>query len=363
MAKIRSTVITCDELVTLLNALHETDAQLTIGAPLWDLDLLRYDPRHGAVVEGVRQNTFEVKSKERRPPDERLARDAPTWADVRDALILSGLLGFPNAPEVAETIALECRIAGEARNPHPLAIGIDTNLLYLGVPHLPLLTRALERNPTVRLAFSAAVMAELDHAIGPKYKGGEIADLAATAIDPEVAEGFLGRSFRRGRKAKAAAALAQGAIKDGRALTVPAEGLGHDSEANDIVIAQSYGAWRRATTADVLFLTADNDMQQHALLAGLKVLHLQMPAARRIPTGPVEERTLAGLIHALAIAFGCVRVAGRAMRIWGDWSGKSPEDWVRKSLRLDYAGTPMMATFVRDIAAARAIEAIGRGAG
>ncbi|HVL48930.1 MAG TPA: hypothetical protein VM889_10270 [Candidatus Thermoplasmatota archaeon] len=349
-------VVASHEFVALLNALHDRRERLVVRYPYFNLALFEYDPRSGAITHGVSEEALDAAREKYTPAKPKLADDQPAWSDLRDAMLSAGLLRYANHDEAAATLEREAANAANPSNPNPTFLAFDTNALYNRLPDrglpLDLLTG---RMGSFRYVVSEGVLAELDRAIADKYSEADVTSLAAKLHEGRSASWLRGRSFKKGRRAKLGYDAVEAFTKHTRAMRASCEPLATDKETNDRLIAQSYGAFRRAHHADLLLLTSDGDMTRHAQAAGVKSLHLQLPRETAIPQGFVDERTLARFVHDLAVAFGVVHLSGLNARLWGDWSAKTPAHGAAEMLRVDHGGGPVMETFARDVEASRAI--------
>lgn len=356
-----STIARADELQILLNILADSGGPLTVSYPFYNLPILTYDPRKGAVVSSVSEDDFLAAASRHAPKTARLEQDLPQWGDVRDALLSAGILPYANEGAASERLAKALDRAGDAHNPNPTFLAFDTNTLYHRLP-----TRGLGRvvsgdTAPFQLAVSEAVVAELDAAVANKYTEVDITSLRSKVAENRSAAALLGRPYKQGRRAKMALTDVRLIEKQRRALRCRADATSADKEKNDRVIAASYRQLRDTARADVIFLTADHDMQEHALAAGLTPLVLQLPRTRPIPTGPMDERDFCRLIHELAIAWGALRFVGADAWAWGIWSGKEPHHWDTDALQLDHGDGDIMRRFRADHHASSQIEAIARG--
>jgi hypothetical protein len=354
-------ILDARDFVLLCNTLYEARVPLTVRAPLVGVPLFTYDARRASVVRGIGREAF-LQARDRcLPYREALARDAPGWGDVRDALVGNGALPLGNASDFELALAREMANAAAPANPNPTHIGFDTNVLYLRLLSGPAGARLFPpAAPGIRYLLSDAVVSELDSAIGPKFSPADAADLKNRAAGGESVAGFVGRARRKGRRAKGALADAQYLLKELKALRWPADGLAADGETNDRVIAQSYARFRE-TRGDVVLVTGDHDMQQHALSAGLKVIFLQVPWPDSVPTGAMDERVLGGLVHDLAVAFGCLHLDGLGATVWGDWSGKTPGQWLSRAVRIEEFPSRALQRSLADLAQVRYVEEALRG--
>lgn len=347
-------IVTASEIQVLLNALSDRGERLIVEYPFYGVPLFAYDPRKGAVVTAVKDTEFDDARIKRLPGPKRLQDDLPTWSDIRDALLTSGVIPYANSAEVAETLKREGENARNASNPNPTFLAFDTNTLYHRVPSRSL-PRLIARGG-FQFAVSDAVQGELDAAMDQKYGDQDIQALRAKLAENRRVGELTNRPVKKGRRAKLALSDIRRLEKLHRSVRCPADPLTNDKEKNDRTIAKSYADLAHSARADLLLLTSDDAMKDHALTARVKALFLQIPPPAPIPLGPMDERMLCRLIHDLAVSFGALRFAGLATTAWGDWSGKRPEESESESLRLDHPAQGVLATVRQDVETARRLE-------
>jgi len=353
------------DLQVVLNAFAEEGRDVVLHYPFYDLDILRYDPSKGEVVSSIDARELGEERARRAPKPDFLRRDLPGWDDVRAALVSSGATEFANAADVRADLARAVENAKDPRNPRPVYLGFDTNVFYhrilrRNLPHevLPPGNAALQR------VASEGVREELETAFAVKYTERDVETLGATLADHRRVRALQNRSIRKGRLAKAGHTDLARMRKDSRVVSAPCPPLPAEAERHDKAIAASYGDFVNANPGELLLLTADQGMAHHALAAGVRPVVLDLPRLDTVPRGFLDERDFCRFVHDLAISFAHLQLGGTEIRLWGEWSGKRPEEWDSETvlLELPTAGK-LPGTIERDLTAAKKIEAAFRGSG
>jgi len=118
-----------ENLQILLNLLHEDARRLRVEYPFYDLELLSYDPRRGRLRSFVTPDALADASNQHRPSDPDLADELPSWQDVQNACLCSGIVDYDNHEEARQAFEEAWEAA---RRPHgmPTYIAFDTNVFY-----------------------------------------------------------------------------------------------------------------------------------------------------------------------------------------------------------------------------------------
>lgn len=356
MAGDRETVdVRAEDLQIVLNLLAEDHTRLKVRYPFYDLQLLRYDANRGALKDAASKDTFDAARDKHVPEDEFLDRDMPVWRDLGDACLSAGILSYENQQEVRDDLEEVWEQASHPRG-QPVFLGFDTNVFYDRVASRRLPHDFLDdRFYQVPCVVSHGVREELDRQANEKYRGDTIDTLRRTVAAGKLAGALSNRPIKKARKANAALGDVNYLTRHLRAPEADAEEL-PGGEDNDRVIAKSYQRFSRDRHARIVLLTADHGMQTNAQNARLETVFLETPSFSGLDTGSLDERKLCYLVHDLAVRFQLLELEGINFRLWGDWSGKTPDDWMQDVVRIEHTGSNFAERFERDLAAARAVE-------
>ena len=99
------------------------------------------------------------------------------------------------------------------------------------------------------------------------------------------------------------------------------------------MIAKSYSNFEKERNAEILLLSADDDMAYHAKNAGLLVETLIIPH-KVANLDKIEPRRLVNLIYDIALTFGAVSLQGVGITVLGEWKGKGFDAYSNEYLKL-----------------------------
>ena len=327
------------ELQVLTNCIYDGDTRYVhVTYPFYDLELFTLDMKKPELTHIVRAKDFDGARLSRKPIDRSVSADElPSYNDLRNCLLSSGFLDYKNEGEIAKTLA---DLRDEARDPNkrprPVFVALDTNILYNKFlsRHLPMRDGMSDRtvdSEDFRYVLSEVVQQEIDNRITHKYTREEIGALSALFAHKELLNEFRNASGRRGRVAKQAFGEMNFVMTELRALRIKGRSTG-DRERNDIAIAQSYKEWARGGDYDVLLLTADEDMINHARMSELMTLQMELPFD--VPEhGRIDPWAVTDLLYDLAVTFGAVSLENEGVTLLGEWGGKTSGDYARENLK------------------------------
>lgn len=231
----------------------------------------------------------------------------------------------------------------------PTYIAFDTNVFYNRVA-----TRRIpgdflgEHAHRVPFVVSEAVREELDRSANEKYTSKEVDALRRVLSVEGLVNALRNRSDKRARIANDALGEVNYLTTRLKAAETPAQEL-PGGEENDRVIAQSYRDWGQERYGRIVLVTSDSGMQVNASNKGLETIFLETPRMNDPPSGDLDERLLCHLIHDLAVRFQFLRIRGTGLTIWGDWSGKRPEEWMEDVVRIEHTGSQAGSRFEEDL--------------
>jgi len=332
-------VLSRHELQILTNSIYRSDTRyLHVRYPLYETELFTLDIYKPELTKIVRPNDLDWARSQRKPLDRSVSADElPTFNDLKNCLLSSGFLEYKNERDVTRQLAdLRDEVRDPNKRPRPIFVALDTNVLYERFlsRHLPLKDaesgRIVEAQD-FRYALSEIVQLEIDARITHKYSREEIQGLTSALGHGDLVKEFSNGSGRRERLAKLAYNEINYVLTELKALRVrgnPTKG----KEENDIEIAQSYRNWARNGQYDVLLITADEDMVNHARASELMPLQLEFPYD--VPEhGRLDPWKASDLIYDLALVFGVIGLDGEIL-VFGEWAGKSSADYQHENVKV-----------------------------
>lgn len=349
------------ELQILANCIHAGDTRYVhTSYPFYGLDLFTLDIKRPELKDIVSAKAFDSERLARRPSDRSVSADElPTYNDLRTCLLTSGFLRYRNHDEAARRLY---GLREEAKDPNkrarPVFVGVDTNILYYRFLSRTMPMRDPDTGRTVeagdfRYVLSDVVRVEVDSRITHKYSRVEIDALGTLFERKELLREFRNASGRRERAAKLAFNEMAYLMAELRALRVRGTPV-RDKEMNDIGIARSYGEWASEEDHDVLLLTADEDMMNHARTSELMALQLEYP--HEVPRhGRLDPWAVSDLLYDLTVTFGALSLDNAGVTLLGEWGGKTSTDYSKEHVKALFEDDGARAEVERQLGLCRAV--------
>jgi hypothetical protein len=328
-------------MVLLNEAVMQGRPSIVVNSSLLDIELVWANLENGQIDFIAQQSDFDavIPEIQSRLGDQGLIADLPTFMDLRDALQSSLLLPPDNLGElIAEMKKVDMRRKDPYRYPKQLTFAVDTNILYDRLLSRLLLTSEgcgiKDYAPeNVQILLSSLVEEEASLKVGRKYSGYDIDALKKALRNPRAVQNLINCVYKDGRKAlNAQAEIA--AIKERYNLWQVAGGeFTEDKERRDAEILKALAKHAADQSMDLLFVTADDKSRAHALAHKVPSLHLRY--AYEIPRSvPYDPYLFVELLYDLAIVFASLSFKGLGLRVQGDWSGKSVDDYRLERVKL-----------------------------
>ncbi|UCE73773.1 MAG: hypothetical protein JSV56_12220 [Methanomassiliicoccales archaeon] len=335
-----SRIISRKDLMILLNEIYLSEKRIfNVKFPFYNINLFTVDVGGFKIRNIVTGKKYSDAREKNMPDNDFLRSDLPRFADLRDCLITSAFLPFSNYEGVSKRlIDLAQIIKSPGGRSKPLYLALDTNLVYLKFfsRYFPLKSRENDEKVTAidfRIALSDTVKEEIDANIKYKYRASNLDRMKKSFGHPHIVNEFFNCSTRKTRMAKSAQNEIKLLFAELEAEWAKAEKFSKDKEERDRQIAKSYSNFEKERNGEVLLLTADEDMAYHAKNAGLLEETLIIPH-EIVPKGEIAPNQLVDLLYDIAINFGVVRLSGQGVIIFGEWKGKSYNDYSREHLKL-----------------------------
>lgn len=358
-----SRIISRKNLMILLNEIYLTkNRRFKVKFPFYNLNLFEVDVSEYGIRNIAMESEFRKARDKYIPDSDFLSGDLPRYSDFRDSLITSAFLPFTNLPNVSERLTdLAETIKSPGGRSKPLYLAMDTNIVYLKFfsRYFPLEKKGSDKKITAidfRIALSDIVREEIDANIKYKYRASNLNKMKDSFGHASMVDEFYNCSTRRTRIAKSAQNEIKLLFAELEAERAQASQFPKDKEERDRLIAKSYSLFEKERNGEVLLLTADEDMAYHARNAGLLVETLIIP--HKVPSnGKIKPNQLVNLLYDSALTFGVIRISGTGITIFGEWKGKSYEDYSREHLKLRIEKeSRIKEEFDRDLRIAKGID-------
>lgn len=268
------------------------------------------------------------------------AHEMPTYGDLMECLISSGVIQFSNMGELMGRLT-QCRLFKRC------SIGLDTNVLYR---RLISNSRLISSNEVVLVD---TVKQEIEYSLNYKYMPNQIESMKRTATcNWHLLDELVNRRTKKSRKATRFALRELIYLKN--ALEIESgEGSTPDGRMNDQIIARAFRRYEKENSAIIMVLTGDTSMKDVCEAEGLESFLLAMPykmPAEIDDVGPKQMRTF---ICDLACVLGMVRI--NSVALFGEFKGKT--DW--DGIKLVYLDDWRPDSFERDMRACRRLMQLG----
>ena len=348
------------ELMILLNELSLRSTSLNVIYPFFNFFLftVRTDDNGFILRKPVDKTSFNNARKKHLISGEFFEDDIPTYNDLRECYVVSGVIPYPNLDEVYRNI--DTFLHTERTTGGSVFFGIDTNIAYLrfftrNFPHTINGKRITLRD--MKFLVSSVVEWELDRMIRDKYTGHQIRKMSERFSHGYLIEGFFNGSVKRSRRAKDAMAeiyhlrRRYGAVK----TTLPEEDAEEiegkkvsyteylktiGKEERDRLIAESYSRFQSKKKVTVVLVTADEDMIAHAGTWDTTPLFVKYPPQYEPDEKAYSPWRISDLLYTISLRMGAVTIENHGIDIVGEWYGKDMDDYNRELVKVYFNGNP-----------------------
>jgi hypothetical protein len=329
-------ILSKDYVILLLNQIFRSGRNIVrVKEPFYGLELFTIDDKMAISKIVSRQKYMDAWQKVSQSLGP-LRREAPKWFDFKDCFLSAGAVRPREWDEFVEQILhLRTRMQGPSRARKPTYLGIDTNVAYVRLfsRHFPYIGDEEIDPDCLELVISELVRKEIDRRIGYRYKTEDVGRLAGAAKEGHLLKGLARANEFSTRKAKLAQNELDYLTKGLGALEVSGPKLSKDKERVDRDIAESYADFQDTHSADVILITLDQNMIDHAKNARLSTAAMRFPVDESF-TDFSNPWSVHCLLHDLAVIFGVVQLYPLEVYIWGEWNGKQTEDYELERVRI-----------------------------
>jgi len=341
--------------VVLNESVMADKGNLIVRSDLLDVDLLALDLDHQQVQWVVRERDYdEAYGRTVSALGEQMARDVPTFLDLREALQASLFMPPTNLDALmAEIYRFNERRGDPYRFPRQMCIGLDTNLLYRRLFSRLLLAgkgcnvRSFDPQK-VQLLIPSMAEEELSRRVGKKYDRRDVDELRRAVRDRNVADDLFNCLNKNGRKALNGQAEVVALKQRYNCWSAQGGSFVDDKEARDDEMLRSVAAEMLEQRVDVLFLTNDDKTRAHANAHKVPSMLISYPY--EVPsTISYDLWLMIELLYDLSILHTSLTLKGTGIRIKGEWMGKTVDDYRNEKVRVTVPdGSVLSARLTRD---------------
>lgn len=359
-----SVVVPKDFLMAVLNEakLHRLPS-LTVRSILLDLDILTIDlVRNEIRILAGQKEFYDALAPIRSKGASEAIDDLPSYDDLRTAvwntIQLPDKVIHPICDEISE---MAKQRMDPYRYPMPTALAIDTNIAYHRLlSRMFLRSDVLEqiglRPRDIQIVISNLVEEEISRSIARKYSRSDIAALQRAIKDQVLVRGMTNICYKKGRKALNAQAEIDLLGRTASLWRVGGGRAPDDKEGIDNEIVRSLAEHSSAQRLNIIFLTGDDKCRAHAFSHKLPSILVEFP--KEIPqVMNFDPWLLVEMLHDLSITFVGLHLKELDVKIIGDWSGKSAEDYHAERVKLIISSdSPIGLDLNRDLSIIRGLD-------
>ncbi|MEM2978894.1 MAG: hypothetical protein QW083_00490 [Methanomassiliicoccales archaeon] len=335
-------IICKDYLMAVLNEMLLSGVErFVVQSELLDLPLLNLNIKKKKIDTIVDQKNFDdaVSQVNLRISSKKLQDEIPDYSDLKEALQSS--LQLPsNASELAlEFKDIERKSNNTLRFPRSKCIGVDTNIIYKRLmsrlqfhsDFSDLFDDGRARN--FMILIPDLVRMEITANVKEKYAKQDVEELYRALDGKKILRSLFNCCNKKGRKALLALTELK-IIKDMyTCIDVPGGEFHQNKEQRDAEILRVLAGYADAQKLDLVFVTADDKCRAHALANKVGSIWLDYAP---IPffNHELNEWLLVELLYDLSVIFCAISFKDLGIRILGDWSGKTTNDFYAENLKL-----------------------------
>ncbi len=349
--------------VALNEAMMAGKGNIIVRSDLLDVDLLALDLDRQQVQWVAREKDYdEAYGRTVGALGEQMARDIPTFLDMREALQSSLFMPPTNLDELlAEIYRLNERRGDPYRFPRQMCFGVDTNLLYRRLfSRLLLAERGCNVRPfdpqKVQILIPSMAEEDLSRRVGRKYERRDVEELRRAVRDRSVADDLFNCLNKNGRKALNGQTEVVAMKQRYNCWSAQGGSFVDDKEARDDEMLRSVAEEMLEQRVDVLFLTNDDKTRAHANAHKVPSLLISYPY--EVPsTIPYDPWLMTELLYDLSILHTSLTLKGTGIRIKGEWMGKTVDDYRNERIRVSVPeGSVLSGLLTRDLRVISAIK-------
>ncbi|OYT30706.1 MAG: hypothetical protein B6U94_05760 [Thermofilum sp. ex4484_79] len=319
--------VSVDELMIVLNMV--VGDNFTINAPLYRSDLLRIGFGKLIIIDYYIEDvlaslhsmveTYHVMFK----PEE-----VPSRSSIRDSLMISGSLTYPNMDEVISKIE-ELGAETSLEKPSMSFLAIDTNVLYNRF--LSNIESRLRRMPPILV--SKCVVSEISDTMQKRLRQCELS-LLRKLFNYYGTEGLSYQVYNTNTPSLVAR-RAFSALRELERIKnkYRVVNTGMEYCKGDRSIVEDYAKFA-SQGSNVVFLTFDSMSRAYSYSYNLESIFVETPAYSR---PKIEFYNLCEVIYQLLQVFMILKISSgiKSVQLYNMWSGKRIDDWVEGMVMLE----------------------------
>lgn len=323
-----------DSLMVLFNEMYSIGKDsFRVKYPFYDISLFdfRTDFR---ITNVIGKERLQQARSEHMPDSVFLWDDLPGYDELESSFLSCGMLDYENWDEFKKWASDLIRYSKDPRRMvGSLSFAIDTSVLYnkLFSSYLPGKDVDFDMDD-IDVVISDVVRDEVSSRIKHKYRSSNLQKMKAVFRNRRFLDEFANRNMLGTRKAKLAQLELDTFTKE---LSAPRVSKGEirDSEERDIEIVKTYKTFSQTCGMNVALVTMDQNMADHAKNSGV-MYHTLVYPKEAYKGGPVSPWSCLGLFHDLAVQFGVLALSGMGVVVFGEWRGKTSQDYTKEKLKL-----------------------------
>jgi hypothetical protein len=328
-------VITQDLLMVLFNELHsQGKGSFSVKYPFYDVNLFDFSLDF-KIRNVIGKEKLQNIRSEHMPDSNFLIADLPSYQDLESTFLSCGVHDYANWDEFSKWIS---DLMGGSKDPRRMAsslcFAIDTNILYnrFFTGTLPSKDLGFDAED-LEIVISDLVRTEVSSRIKYKYRSGNLVKMRKSFKNRRYLDEFANRNMLMTRKAKLAQQELDYFTRELSAHGADPTTIPQDKEQMDIEIVKSYKAFGQQCGMTIALITMDQNMADHAKNHSLMYHTLVYPKTE-FRRGPVNPWCSLQMFHDLAVKFGVLALSGTGVVIFGEWKGKTSQDYTDGKIKL-----------------------------
>ncbi len=328
-------VIQQDMLMVLLNELHSLGKRsFVVKYPFYDVNLFDFSLDF-TIRNVIRKDKLQDIRLQHMPDSDFLIADQPGYRELESTFLSCGAQDYSNWDEFSGWMN---DLVSGSRDPRRMAgsliFSIDTNILYnrFFTGYLP--SKEMDFDfQDLAIVISELVRTEISNRIRYKYRSGNLVKMRKAYKNSKYVDEFANRNMLSTRTAKLAQQELDYFTRELSAQKADPGTITQDKEEMDIEIVKSYKAFGQQCGMNVALITMDQNMADHAKNYGLIYNVLAYPD-KEFTGGGVSPWCSLQMFHDLAVKFGVLVLSGTGAVLFGEWKGKTSQDYTDGRLKL-----------------------------
>ncbi len=328
-------VIQQDMLMVLFNELHSLGKRsFGVKYPFYDVNMFDFSLDF-TIRNVIRKDKLQDIRSQFMPNSDFLIADQPGYRELESSFLSCGAQDYSNWEEFSKWMS---DLVSGSRDPKRMAasliFSIDTNILYnrFFTGYLPSKVLSFDFRD-LGIVISELVRTEISNRIKYKYRSGNLVKMREVYKNSKYVDEFANRNMLLTRTAKLAQQELDYFTRELSARQADPGIVTQDKEEMDIEIVKSYKSFGKQCGMNVALITMDQNMADHAKNYGLMYNVLAYPN-KEFTGGSVSPWCSMQMFHDLAVKFGVLVLSGTGVVLFGEWKGKTSQDYTNGNLKL-----------------------------